>query len=180
VSTTTFIFVLVAICIAFEAGRRWSRRPSNQKKEAPQEAFTTASLQKIDSVRQIRQSDAEQKIVKAVDSTPVSGGIVKPSRPQRPLTLKKWQAFMHDLDSAATFHDYDSTFQHSQSSTIVPELKSKLDGFGLEVSTAVFAVSNGAVRGFWLDDFHNYFAILVTKESGAPVDHVAVISLGQP
>jgi hypothetical protein len=97
-------------------------------------------------------------------------------RIDEPYTLKEWQAFLQEFDARVAFHNYPAAFQGSTRFAILPQLSKVLDEAKEQQTSAVFAVRNGSVDGFWLDDFHNYIAILMTEKDGAPVDHVAVMS----
>jgi hypothetical protein len=106
------------------------------------------------------------------------------SRHRRPLTaqtygLQKWRDFLLEFDADITFFDYRSTFQRFEPFKIAPAVQRVLDGHTIDTASAVFAIRDGAIFGWWLDDFHNYLTIAMTEAEGAPCNHLAVISLGQ-
>src|SRR5215469_12850384 len=95
-------------------------------------------------------------------------GSVSHSKPQKCISLNSWLEFMRDLDAATTFHDYRSAFESAHPFAITRELKEVLDQFSTQSRTATFAMRKGRVEAFWLDESHNYLAVVHSKASGDP------------
>ncbi len=96
----------------------------------------------------------------------------------RPLDLADWQAMFRAMDGdATTFHAHATAFAGHD---ITEELQRVLAHFGDRCARAVYAVRNGMVEGAWIDEWHNYIAIVFTKASGDPEDCVLIQSIGGP
>lgn len=94
------------------------------------------------------------------------------------VTVSAWQDFMLSVYSGCTFHDYQTTFVSTPTGGIAPRLEEILSEFAEHGYSAIFAIHNGAIVGFWVDAHHNYIAIEFSKSSGDEFDGFMVNSIG--
>jgi len=87
---------------------------------------------------------------------------------------------MRSFDPGVTFHDYASAFRDSGPYRVAPQVKNIIESYTLELDCAVFAVRDGAVFGWWLDDRHAYLALELPGAAGGPNGDIEIISLARP
>ena len=96
-----------------------------------------------------------------------------------PCSLEYWREFMLSFYPGITFHDYASAFRRPDPFRMTTEVEHTVSGYTVELDSTEFAIQDGAVFGWWLDEYHAY----VVKELPGPVgvsgDNVEIISFGQ-
>jgi len=103
-----------------------------------------------------------------------------PLENMEPYNSEVWCRFMRSFDPGVTFHDYASAFRDSGPYRVAPQVKNIIESYTLELDCAVFAVRDGAVFGWWLDDRHAYLALELPGAAGGPNGDIEIISLARP
>lgn len=96
---------------------------------------------------------------------------------RKPFSCREWQSFLSKVDAATSFHDYTFAFGGACRFSITAELQQIVDDFGPQSHGAMYAVRNGMIESVWIDDYHDYIAIVFSKASGDPEDAVLVQSV---
>jgi hypothetical protein len=99
-------------------------------------------------------------------------------RVETAVAVETWQEFMLAAHPGCTFHDYQTTFASTPTREIPPRLEEILSEFGEHGHSAVFALHQSAIMGFWADAHHNYIAIEFSMASGDEFDGITVHSIG--
>lgn len=96
---------------------------------------------------------------------------------QKPLALAVWREIMQGVCSDCSLCDYRTTLEGPNPSVICARLREILKEFGSQGQSAIFAVHQCDVVGFWVYPSHNYVAITFSRTSADEFDGVMINSI---